>query len=343
MTGRHFTYDIQGDARIDVPSGRTLSFADGQFVIDDLRPHFPDAEVRFRGAGEAAAALELLDQPPLGYVKAVGFKPSLVNGQASAAFKVGFPLLKEISFKQMSILGKSRISDLRSNGLPGGLTLNGGTINFDVSGTAVSANGDVKINSVPVTLVWQRIFDAPPERQPTLRAAAILTEKARDDLGLNINHIVKGDLPVALAIAMQRDGPPKLFMEANLTNADVFLTAIGWRKPPGQKAAVTFDLSQRPDNFVVLDNFAMTGEGLNVNGRLLFSDKHRIAAFDFPAFSTNALTNLAISGELTSQNILKVQAKGPSYDGRQFFRSLLAAGNLRQPAGAIEGRARSRS
>jgi hypothetical protein len=334
VTGRHFVYDIPGEARIDVPSGRSIVFSDGQFAIDDLRPHFPNADIRFKGAGEVGAILELLDQPPLGYVKAVGFKPNLVSGQTAAAFRIGFPLLKELHFKQMSLSGKTRVSDLKSNGLPGGLTVNGGTINFDVSDTAVSANGDLKVNNVPVTLVWQRIFDAPPERQPTLRVASILNEKARDELGLNINHIVKGDLPVALAVAMQRDGPPKVFMEANLTNSDVFLTAIGWRKPTGQKAYVTLDISQRQDNYLVLDNFAMTGDGLNINGRLLFNDKRRIAAFNFPEFSTNALTKLAIAGELTPQNVLKVQAKGPSYDGRQFFRSLLTAGKIsdNQPA-----------
>ena len=145
---------------------------------------------------------------------------------------------------------------------------------------------------------------------------------------MNINHIVKGDLPVALAIAMQRDGPPKLFMEANLTNTDLFLTAIGWRKPPGQKASVTFDLSQRQDGYLALDNFGMTGEGLNINGHLLLNDKHRIAGFNFPEFSTNAQTRLSMSGELTPQNVLKVQAKGESYDGRPFFRSLLNAGKI---------------
>ena len=130
--------------------------------------------------------------------------------------------------------------------MPGGLAVNGGAINFDATETAVSANGDVKVNNVPVSLVWQRIFDAPPERQPTLRLASILNEKARDELGLNINHIVKGDLPIALAVAMQRDGPPKFFMEANLTNTDVFLTAIGWRKPPGQKATADFRSEPAP-------------------------------------------------------------------------------------------------
>jgi hypothetical protein len=333
IAGRRLVYDVP-EARIEVPSGRAVSFSEAQLIIDDLRPHFPDAEVHFKSVGEVAAVMELLDQPPLGYVKAVGFKPDLINGMATTNFRITFPLLKDLKFKQMSLSGKSRVSDLKSNGLPGGLTVNGGAVTFDVSEKAIGANGDLKVNNVPVSLVWQRIFDAPPEKQPTLRIASVLNEKARDDLGLNINHIVKGDLPIALAVAMQRDGPLKLFMEANLTNTDVFLTAIGWRKPPGQKATVSFDLSQRQDNFLVLDNFAMTGDGININGRLLFNDKRRIAGFAFPEFSTNALTKLAITGELTPQNILRVQAKGPSYDGRQFFRSLLNAGKIsdNQPA-----------
>ena len=125
--------------------------------------------------------------------------------------------------------------------------MNGGAVNFDVSENALSAAGEVKVNNVPVSLLWQRFFDAPPEKQPTLRLAAALNEKGREELGLNINHIVKGELPIALAVTMQRDGPPKLFVEGNLTNTDVFLTAIGWRKPPGPKASVSFDLSQRQD------------------------------------------------------------------------------------------------
>ncbi len=287
-----------------------------------------DAEARFKGTGDVTSVLELLDQPALGYVKSTGFKPGLVNGQVSAGFKIGFPVSKEPKLEQMTLAGKVRVSELKSGALPGGLAVNGGAINFDITQSAISANGDIKVNNVPVVLAWQRIYDAPPERQPTLRLASVLNERARDELGLNMNHIVKGDLPIALAVSLQGDGPPKLFVEANLTNTDIFLTAIGWRKPPAQKASLTFDLIQRPDNYVMLDNFALTGDRLNINGHVLLNDKHRIAGFNFPVFSTNALTQLAINGELTPQNVLKVQAKGPSFDGRQFFRSLLQGGKI---------------
>ena len=330
FAGRHFLFDLPGEARIDLPSGRSLSFTGGQFAIEDLRPEHPDAEVRFKGAGDVASVLELLDQPALGYVKSTGFKPGLVNGQVSAGFKIGIPLVREPKLEQMSLAGKVRVSELKSAPLPGGLSVNGGAVNFDISQSAISANGDVKVNNIPVAVAWQRIYDAPPDRQPALRLASILNEKARDELGLNMNHIVKGDLPVALAVSLQGDGPPKFFMEANLTNSDVYLTAIGWRKPPGQKASLTFDLVQRADNFLVLDNFALTGDGLNVDD-LLLNDKRRIAAFSSPEFSTNALTRPSTA------NLRRRCAQGGRARGRptmrRTFRTLLSGGKMEnQPA-----------
>ncbi len=333
VVGRHFRHDIP-EARIEVPSGKPIQFSDGYFVVDDLREEFPDCDIGFKAKGDAAGVLELLDQPPLGYVKAVGFKSNIMNGQVATSFKLSLPLLKELKFKQLKFSGKTRVSELKSNGLPGGIVVNGGAVSFDVTEAAISATGEMKVNGVPVSLAWQRILDAPPEKQPTLRLAGILTEKARDDLALNVNHIVKGDLPIALAVSLQKDGPPKLYMEANLTGSEIFLTAIGWRKPNGQRATLSFDLSQRADNYLVLDNFKMVGDNLAIDGQLVLNDKRRIANFDFPQFSTNQLTRLAISGELAPQNILKIRAKGAAFDGRQFFKSILSSGKTTeaQPA-----------
>ncbi len=56
--------------------------------------------------GDVASVLELLDQPALGYVKSTGFKPGLVNGQVSAGFKIGIPLVREPKLEQMSSRGQ---------------------------------------------------------------------------------------------------------------------------------------------------------------------------------------------------------------------------------------------
>ena len=93
---------------------------------------------------DVGGVLELLDQPPLNYVKAVGFKPTLINGQAQTAFQIKFPTVPDLQFKHMTIAGKSHVSDLKSNGLPAGTSVNGGAVNFDVSESAISANGDLE-------------------------------------------------------------------------------------------------------------------------------------------------------------------------------------------------------
>ena len=133
VSGQRVVYDIPEDGRIETPNGRPISFTNGQLIVTNLRADDPDAEIRFQGAGEVASVLELLDQPPLGYVKAVGFKPNFVNGQVQAAFQIKFPMADDLKFSLFKISGKSRVFDLKSNSLPGGFTINGGAVNFDVS------------------------------------------------------------------------------------------------------------------------------------------------------------------------------------------------------------------
>ncbi len=328
VIGRRFMFEVPGPAPVILPSGQTVTLSDGQFIVGDLRPRFPYGEVHFKAESEVGAALEFLDHPPLGYVRAVGMKTDILGGKVSSAFSIGMPLLKDLAFSQLSLSGKAQISDVRSNGLPGGFTVAGGNVNFDVSEKAVEASGDVTLNGVPVSLAWQRIFDAPPDRQPKLRIAGVLNDKNREDLGLKVNHMLKGNLPVALAVATRKDAPPQLSAEVNLTNSDLFLTAIGWRKPPGQRASLTFDVTPGEDGQVRLENFRMTGDGLSILGEVRLNAQRRLAGFDFSEFSPNALTQLVIRGNLTPDNVLKVHAKGPSYDGRQFFRSLFSAGKL---------------
>jgi len=51
-------------------------------------------------------------------------------------------------------------------------------------------------------------------------------------------------------------------------------------------------------------------------------------AFDFPTFSPNLLTRMTVSGVRDNENVWRVTAKGDSYDGREFFRSLFSRGKL---------------
>jgi hypothetical protein len=327
ISGVRFLVDAP-DAAISLPSGENLKFTGGQFIVGDLRPDPQTAEVHFKAQGKASGALELLDHEPLGYVKAVGLSTDMASGAVSGSFSVTIPMVEDVKFEQLKLTGKAHYQDVRLNMAMGGYGVHSGSILFDLSEKALEATGEVKVNGVPVKLAWQRIFDAPADKQPPLRAAAIFDEAARDQLGVPINHVVRGQIPVEASATFNPGGPPSIHMEANLTSAELFLSLMGRRKPPGEKAALAFDVVMRPDGKVNLDNFKLTGDEIGVVGSISLNEQKKPSAFHFPHFSMNILTKMDVSGQLTDSNVWKIDARGPSFDGREFFRSLFSAGKL---------------
>lgn len=327
FTGQRFLLDAP-DASIALPSGESLRIAAGQFIIGDLKPEFPVSEVHFKAQAKAAAALELLDQEPLGYVSAIGLKPDIASGVVSGSFSIAIPMIEDVKFKQLKLNGKAHYQDVRLNAAMGGYGVHGGAILFDLTEKTLAAQGEVKVNGVPVKLDWQRVFDAPPGRQPPLRAAAVFDEAAREQLGLPINHIVRGPVPVEAAVVMNANGPPTAHFEANLSGAELFISLVGRRKPPGEKAVLSLDVNPRPDGRVDLDNLKLVGDEIAVSGSLSLNEQKRPVAFRLPHCSFNILSRMEVAGVLGDNNVWKVEARGASFDGRDVFRSLFSAGKL---------------
>ena len=327
LAGQRFFFNVP-KSEVTLPSGGIVNFSDGQFIVGDLRPHIPQGEVHFKSEANAAAILELLDQPELGYISALNMPVPKTEAAVESAFSIAMPLIADLKFKDMTLKGRSELADIRATGLPGGFGVHGGTLNFDVSEKAVEAHGELKMNGLPVLVAWQRIFDAPPDRQPPLRLRTVLDEKSREEFGLNVNHLLRGGAPTELTVSFRKQQAPDLHFEVNLTEADILMASLGWRKPPGQRAVLTFDLQPAANGSMELKNLNLLGDDLTVRGSVSIDEKKRPVAFNFPVVSLNQQTQLEIGGELGPTNIWQVRVKGRSYDGRQFFRSLFSAGEI---------------
>ncbi len=323
--GRSFVFETADESVIDLPSGAKVSLNSGQFIVGDLRPRVPYGEVHLKAAGQVAAVEELLDTEPLGYVRKAGFERNKISGKTSSTFSIGMPMSKDLAFKDLSIRGKTRVEDVRAKNIDGAIGVHGGALIFDVTEKAIEAQGELKVNGVPIQLAWQRIFDAPPEYQPRIRLRGVLDEQARDELGLPVNHIVKGDIAAELSITQRKDAPAAISVEADLANADIFLSGIGWRKPPGQRAILSFNL-EKDGARSRMSNLRVLGDDINVVGAVAFNDQKKPIAFDFPTVSLNAQTKFEAKGALSGQNIWRIDVRGSTFEGKQLFRSLFSPG-----------------
>ncbi|MEC9367664.1 MAG: hypothetical protein VX871_03130, partial [Pseudomonadota bacterium] len=327
IVGRHFSLDTP-TAFVALPTGNRINLSGGSFRIDDLRPDPQHGVIRFKTVGTAGAALELLDSDPLNYVREVGVKPSDFGGQMSGDFQIGLPLLKDLRFKDIQIKGIAEVDNASATGAFADAGIEGGSIIFHVTERALDARGDVLVSGVPALLTWQRIFGAPPEKQPEMRLTTVLDAQSRKQLGLSVGHMVRGPVPVVLSIAAGSDGKRQIRVQADLGNAELILGDVGWRKEPGRAAVLRFDVGEGTTGRRELQNFKIMGDDIVIDGWIALGQDRKAMAFYFPDFSFNVVTHMEIAGRLRDDNVWEVQAQGSGYDGRQMFQSLFSAGQL---------------
>ncbi|GAB4237609.1 MAG: hypothetical protein Kow0032_23570 [Methyloligellaceae bacterium] len=327
ISGRKFTMTVP-EGRISLPSGKRIALAKGQLRVDDLRPDPQTGIIEFTAKGPAAGVTELLDHKPLEYMKAIGLKRGALGGQVSGHFRFSMPLVLDLDFEDIKLEGTALLSEASAKGAFGRFGIEGGSVEFNVTEKALEARGDILLNGVPALLSWQRLFGAAPERQPELRITAILNEDARRQLGLDINHMLRGSVPVVLGVRHGRSGKPRYRVRADLGSADLIVAAAGWRKPPGTPAVLSFDVGENRQGHTELQNFTIEGRDIGIKGWIALGPNDAPRAFYFPDFSFNVVTQIEIAGELNKEGIWEIQAHGSAYDGRQFFTSLFSAGKL---------------
>lgn len=310
------------DGSMPVAADQTLGLKSGRFTIADVYGTPAVGEVAFAAEGKVGAMLALLELPAFDHLAKPEALPNNIAGEVTSTVNLSFPLLKDLNAQDVKIRAKARLTDGRAEDLLGEYDLKGGTINFDLSETAVDAQGEVLIEGVLAKLNWQRIFGASDAQQPPIRVTAALDEADRRQLGLDLGDGLHGDVAVEITVQPHSNTRSDVRLRADLTNADVAIEEIAWRKPTGRSAFLEFDVVKDASGRSELKNFRLEGDDLSVEGEIELGPKKKIVSFSFPKFWLNLVTRLEVSGKLNTKNIWEIRAKGPTYDGRSFFRTL---------------------
>ncbi len=316
------------EAAIALAPDHTVPLKGGRFTATDIMNATPNGEIVFGSQTSLASVLEVLERSPLTSLEEMGVPRAGIDGKFDGEFKVTLPLLANLPMSAIKVDGKARITDGRAKGLLGPYTVQGARIDLDITEKAVDTRGEMLVNGVLAKVSWQRIFDAPLDKQPPLRITATLDDADRNQLGLDINHIVQGEVPVELTVTRGPRNEPAIRLRADLGNADLLLENVSWRKPPGRSATLQCDIARGRSHNLELQNFKVAGDDVAIEGWASIGPDNRLREFYFPDFSLNVVTRMEVQGVLGPDNVWKVKARGPTFDGRDFFRSLFSLGQL---------------
>lgn len=296
-----------------------------RFTVVDVSHEAPIAELAVKSQASLSALIDTLNHSQLHLAGQGPLPIEGIDGKVDGELKISMPLISGASVVKAE--GKARITDLKGKSKEHRLDLQGGTVDINVSDIGVIAKGDLIVNGVAAQVQMHRILDAAPEMQPPLRISATLDNSDRTQLGLDVNHLVQGAIPVEITVAQKTEGPPAVHMRGDLTDAELILYEMAWRKAPGRAATVEFDVDTSNPAKVGLGNFRVVGDNIAIDGFLTMNEKREVSEFTFPNFSLNVVSRLSVTGKFSADRIWKIDVKGKTFDSKDVFRSLLALGD----------------
>jgi hypothetical protein len=308
------------DAGLALADGRRLSLK-GTFSVDLQEPPPRTGRVAVKAQGPLPVVLGLLDDEALAALKSYGVSTASVDGRIDGQVTISLPLEQEFGLRDVRLEGKGRISEGRVRQVMGDYDIAGANITLDMTGVAIEAKGEMLVNGVAAKAHLQHIFDVPADKQPPGSITAILDDADRTQLGLDVNDLVQGEVGVEVAVA-QDAGEHQVHVRADLVNAEVNLDSIAWSKPKGRQSVFEFDPVKGTGAYPIeLHNVRLVGDNVAIEGWMGIGADDRAKEFRFPQFSLNVVTSLSTQGKLRPDGVWEVTAKGPTYDGRDLFRS----------------------
>ncbi|MGQ0458030.1 MAG: AsmA-like C-terminal region-containing protein [Hyphomicrobium sp.] len=320
------------DAAVVLPGDRKVPLKGARLYSPNVDPDRPDGEVTFSTQAALGPFLEAVEQLPMRAVRDAAPFPKAADGKVDAQFKIKLPLAGKVSPDEVTVEGKARIADGRFGKIAGQFDVQGFTLNLDLTPDTLNASGDLLVNGVPAKIAGQRMLGPAAGEQPPIKITANLDETDRTQLGLDVNDVVRG--VAAIEISYQKgDLPePAIKLKADLTQSEIVIEPLAWRKASGRSAALEADLvAGKGQNKSELQNFRISGDDIAVEGWLGVGADNRLTEFYFPTFALNVVSRLEVQGSLRKDNVWDIKANGPTFDGRDLFRSMFQVGAAPEP------------
>ena len=320
------------DAVVSASAGRRLALKGGSIVITGLKPGAqPQVETAGRAQTSLAALLDLAGRDAVGLVKP-GQIPAGADGKIEAQWRATFPLAESIVIGDLKLDARARLTDGRVPNVFGPHDVTGASFTVGASGRTIDIKGDLLLAGVAAKVSGQWLLGEAPERQSPITITTRLDANDRRQLGLTINDVVTGEVPLeAQVIAVEGEGP-KVQVSADLTAAELIFDGLAWKKPTGRPARLSFDVVRpKTSKLLELQGFRIAGESIAIDGTVVIGPDGEPQSYKFPGFSLNTVSNLEVEGTRRPDKVWDVVARGKTFDGTDIMRALYAVDTPKAP------------
>ena len=250
VTGLSGTVDglTVADGRIDIPSldgGRGLS-------------------VTLPIVGPLSRALAIAAEPSLGLDSVAELAQRGAEAQAAGTLTIDLPRLDRIERTDVGVGLDAHLEALVLPDIAPGLAITGGAATVTLAGSQVAVAGDMAINGVPLSVVWNA--NAADGSGWRAHVTGTLDDAARAALGLDLGPRAAGTVGGDLTIEPAAGGAMRFGLDADATAMALEVSEIPWSKPVGAAARLAAAWTEVPDGSVVVESLRFDAPDAIVDG-----------------------------------------------------------------------------
>ncbi len=321
LTGNNFVLDVTGGS-VQLPNKKIIKLQSARMTSKDLAKPVTPSTITVRTAGDAKSLLALIDLKPLNLLEGTGIKIDQVSGNVSVVVDLELPLSLKMREDEVIVKAVARWKNGTFKNAIQGADITKGDFKIDVNSTAIVATGKAVVNGLSSDIVWTQPFTKNKNNSARLVLKAMVTEKKRTELGVDLSRFVRGKVDVKIIAETRQGDITSAKVEADLSNAILVLDEIDWVYPAGKKTRATFNVVTGKGTKKIT-NLVVTGGDMKIIGSVSLNKDGTLRKAVFPKFKLDKTTDMSMTAEKKGDQI-NISVKGRSFDARKLISQAFA-------------------
>ncbi|WP_174801824.1 DUF3971 domain-containing protein [Martelella limonii] len=312
------------DGTVSVDKTNSVKLDEGTFAIADTytKPLMGTVDVMI--SGTARDVVTLAAEPPFNALRATDFVPEDFSGRAEVNVKATFPLEPDVDLDPDWHV----VADITEGAID--KPINNFKIDkldglVEIVPSRVAFEGNANADGVPLKVQWSMPITKPgttlegEAAQSVLWVSGNLNDAERNQFAPGLDDYVSG--PIAVTVEGAEEGN---LIAVDLQQATLSLPFIGWQKPPGVAASLSFNLKPGENGLTSLDKLHLSGSGLGASGNVKI-DKVGLLSATLTGVALSAGDSLNV-GVQRGKDTLAVTLTGRSFSAKPLLDQLVKGG-----------------
>jgi len=229
------SFNQQGfDLSIETGLVEGITVKTGRVQITGLDVNTVALDVKTSLDGKVSDALAILESPPFGLDKVLGFGSSEAGGHLTAEFGISLPLKSGLVPGEIDYHVAARLEQASVQNIYKDISLENGTLEIDDDFRHLGIKGTLDLAGIPITLDWDSERDESGKLTTNINAKATEVKAADiNRLGYPVDEYFSGSFAAELDTKIGGGGVIDISISTDLGKSDLSIPPVHWNKPAG--------------------------------------------------------------------------------------------------------------